>query len=493
MRAAILTSRAAEELVGEVLRDYRGNMDIDVVALPVPAISVLTTSAAAAIVASRPELRERLKSSDMIIVPGLMRGSGDEIARVVGKPVVKGPRILGALPAVLRYVEQGVALSPDKSAEEVLGELRPRVSFEEYARVGGVPIALRGPPLALLAEVHPGVPEGSVASETLRMVQDGADIIVVGAVPSMDPRELGRRVREALLAGRPVIAEAPTRAHAEEALSAGASGLSVEGEMGLELIEEGASPLVIVGDSRLEVLREAERLSGRVKIIADPSLAVPPLGLVDSLVRFRQASAELSVPLLFSAANVSEDVEADTAGVHALLALMGVELRASAYLVVEETYKSHRSTAEAREALRLAEEAFVARSTERGSFSRLLMLKQQYEPPEEPLEQAEQVGYVEPNVRPDEYVQILVSHRRGTIAVRLVRGGKAVLTLEGRHALSIARELVRRAGLNQEHAAYVGYELAKAEEALRLGKTYVQDEPVIETPWERGANGVRKC
>jgi len=47
---------------------------------------------------------------------------------------------------------------------------------------------------------------------------------------------------------------------------------------------------------------------------------------------------------------------------------------------------------------------------------------------------------------------------------------------------------VRRFGLDPEHAAYLGYELAKAEMSLKLGKTYVQDEPLIVVPWERNGN-----
>jgi dihydropteroate synthase len=37
--------------------------------------------------------------------------------------------------------------------------------------------------------------------------------------------------------------------------------------------------------------------------------------------------------------------------------------------------------------------------------------------------------------------------------------------------------------LEAEHAAYIGYELAKAEMALKLGKTYIQDEELLVTPW----------
>ena len=221
----------------------------------------------------------------------------------------------------------------------------------------------------------------------------------------------------------------------------------------------------------------------------DPIVEVPPLGMMRSLSRYLEASSKLRSPILFSAADVTEDVEADTLGVHALLSLMAVELRASAYLVVEETYKSYRSTAEAREALRLAETAWQLRSTERGMFSRLLVVKQDVRPPRAvQAAEAEEVGYVEPKVSADKYVVINADHERGRVVVTFFRDGSPQGAVAGRHALSVARAAVRRFGLDPEHAAYLGYELAKAEISLKLGKTYVQDEPLIVVPWERNGN-----
>ena len=38
--------------------------------------------------------------------------------------------------------------------------------------------------------------------------------------------------------------------------------------------------------------------------------------------------------------------------------------------------------------------------------------------------------------------------------------------------------MLREVTLTQEHAAYLGKELEKAEIALKLGKQYVQDDPL---------------
>ncbi|MGC9112990.1 MAG: dihydropteroate synthase-like protein [Acidilobus sp.] len=489
MKFGIITSGPAEPVVREVLQEG-GLKDFVVVALPVPAISLLTTSAIASVLSSRRDLLSGLSDVDIVVLPGTVRGDASEVAKVTGKPAFKGPRSLGELPVTLKYVSQGARLDTVKAADEVLGSLTPSISYEEAFRIGQVPVPRRGPPVLLLSEVDPRAQD--FAATARRYVEEGAQVIMVGAEDGMSLGELRRRVREAKGLGLPVIAEAPSRAYAEEAIAAGADGLSVADYQVPEVEDLLSRDLaLLVGGDSLDRLRDVEReLAGRAKLIVDPSLAVPPLGLSQSVERYLRASRELSSPLLFSAANVTEEVEADTAGVHAVLALMAVEVRASAYLVVEETYKSVHGTSEAREAIRLAESAYAARASERGMFSRLLVLKQDYPPPPQPQEEvsAEHVGYVEPQVSAGEYVRISADPARGVMRVTLYRDGRAVGSLEGSHALSLARALVRRFNVSAEHAAYIGYELSKAELSLKLGRTYVQDEPVIVTPWEKNGN-----
>ena len=490
MRVGILTSRTAEPLVRETLRHVR-DVETIVVPLPVPVISILTTRTIAAMLRTRPDLVAPLSSADMVLIPGTVSGDAGEISEVVSRPTYKGPKALGELPATLSLVARGVRLDPVKSADEVLGSLRPSLAYEEAFKIGELSVPRRGPPVLLFAEVGPEANLGEVQRVSRRLVSDGADLIVVGATPSMSPAQLAERVKLALASGRPVVAEASSTAQIEAALSAGAEGVSVTAEVALQAVDLLRGEVVIVSARDLLEAETVEREMRGSRLIIDPVLDVPPLGMTSSLVRYLEASARLTSPLLFSAADVTEDVEADTAGVHGLLALMAVEVRASAYLVVEETYKSYRGTAEAREAIRLAEQAWTARTTERGMFSRLLILKQASPPPAIMVNASpvERVGYVEPRLATDHYVVVSADHATGEIVVTLVRDGKAVASVAGRHAMSVARAAVRRFGLDPEHSAYLGYEVAKAELAIKLGRTYTQDEQVIVTPWERNGGG----
>ncbi|MGC9071467.1 MAG: DUF4346 domain-containing protein, partial [Acidilobus sp.] len=401
----------------------------------------------------------------------------------------KGPKALGELPATLAQVAKGARLDTARSADEVLGSLRPELAYEEAFKVGYLSVPRRGPPLLLLSEVEPSVPSERVGRVASRLAEDGADVIVVGATPSWPPAELGKRVREALRAGRPVLAEAPNLGMAEEAISVGAEGVFASPELAVEAKGELKGIVVVASSRDITELRRVESELRGSRLVVDPVVDVPPLGLAKSIERYQEASARLSSPVLFSAADATEDVEADTGGMHALLALIAVELRASAYLVVEETYKSMRGTAEAREAIRLAEAAWQGKSTERGMFSRLLVLKQATSPPTvRPQDEVERVGYVEPRMSSDQYLIISTDHNSGEVLVTFMKDGRPQGTVSGKHAMSVARAAVRRFGLEPEHAAYLGYEVAKAELALKLGRTYTQDEPIIVTPWEKNGN-----
>jgi len=491
VRVAVLTSRTAKPIIEEVLRGVGG---VDVVALPVHAVSFLDADSLARILERNGEILARLRRADVVLVPGSVEGDVSGVEKIVGRPVFKASRSPALLPSLINYLARGGSLSRVEPAERVIG-VRGGVpgEFSVAFTIGGVRVPLRPPPVVLASEVPPGRDPGEAARLAARLVRDGADVVVVGAGFNEKPSTVAARVEAVAGAagGAPVLSEAPSEAHGRAAVDAGASGLVVSAssvEWALRLLPEGGA--LIVGSSDLGELRGAvERAleAGVERVVADPVVGLPLIGFLESLERVRRAASTLSVPVAFTAANFAEEVEADTHGVHAVLAAAAVEAGASLYYVVEDSYKSFRATAEAREALRIASEAAWLRSTPRGLPSRLYVAKQPVKPPrEDPGVEAARVGYVEPRWDRRGHVRVYVDHDRGVIvAVYRLHTGRVVAAFEGRHAPSIARALVRAAGLDPEHAAYLGYELAKAEIALRLGKSYTQDEPVIVPVWEQ--------
>ncbi len=494
-RIAVITSILAREIIEDVLRDYRDR--VIVVPIPVHSIGMLKTSTIARILSLRKDLLKALKDADVILLPGTVEGDAAEVEKVVGVPTFKATKSPIYLRSVISFLEEGGELSKVEPAEEVMP--RSRLSFESEIRVafriGKVSIPVRGPPMALASEIPPYKSSVEAARLAERMVGDGAELISVGCGFDEESSVLRDRIRAVAGVVEEILAETPSKDHVRAAIDSGALGVVAVPDVAIQSAHLlGKEHAIVVGDAAIDGLLKAERelkSLGITKIILDPTIKSPPLGFVDSVKRFTLLAEKSGSPLQFTAANVVEEIEADTHGMHALLAHIAAELRASVYYIVEDSYKSFRSTAEARESVDLAYTSWNLKRT-KDLYSRLLVVKQPHPPPKARLGvKADRVGFVEPVMDRRGYITIYVDHERGVIVAvyNYYKGGK--VAVEGRHATSIARELIRRTGIDPEHSAYLGYELAKAEIALNLGKSYIQDEPVIVPVWgiRRGSEG----
>lgn len=489
-RILLLTSRAAE---GIVRRLAEGAECVEIEVLPVNVAAFLSAGELGRIIESNPRLKEKILSSHITVVPGLVKGDLEDLSGRLGVPIVKGTRSATGIPALLAYIKRGGKLSPKDPADTLIFQ---KTSLPKQAgattRLGPVEVPFRGPPLLIAAEIPPGVDVGENAP---RLESEGADIVIVGTGLEEDPGATLRRVSEATknVSRVALLAEAPSPAHALKALEGGAHGIVTTPEVlgRMQRLEEDW--VVVVADRSVEDLFLAveSAMARGVRVIADPVLDIPLVGFTSSIARYMEASRRIRAPLVFSAANVYPEIEADTHGVHALLALMALEVGASIYYVVEGRYKDRHSTVEAFEAITLAERAYETGLTERGLPSRLLVLKQSTPPPPPRLPAGERVSYIPPRLDRAGYFLVDVDHKRGVLIAEFRGYDGESLRLESPTALSLARAILGRAKVSLEHAAYLGYELCKAELALKLGKTYVQDEEVLSPPWvrERGENG----
>ncbi|MCE4604866.1 MAG: dihydropteroate synthase-like protein [Aeropyrum sp.] len=490
LKVGIITSRAARKIIEEIVRE--SGIDAVILELPVHAIGMLSTKTIAKIISAREELKERAAQSDILLVPGHVEGSTDVIARVVGRPVYKGTVSPAFIPEILSWLRSGGRLDTVLPAEKVidLADYTRKWKVIEAYRISDLVVPLKPPPMVVVSEIPPGVSLDGLQRLVERLVGDGAEIISIGAGFDDSPEVLASKVSIATKAahGKPVIAEAPTLEHAVSAVKSGAKGVILSANTALDITHDSIprDTFVMVSDGGLDSLLEAVsslKRKGFYKLALDPSLKPPMLGFVDSLTNYYKI-VDLGYPLVFSAANIVEEVQADTHGVHAVLALMAAEVGASFYYVVEDSYKSYRSTAEAVEAVKYASASLGLKST-RAVMTKLFVVKQP-NPPPKPVEvkgETVKVGYVEPSMDASGYAFIQVDHGRGLIRLTFHPRRGDPVTYEGVHPNSLLRALVRRFRISEEHAGYIGYELAKAELALRLGKTYIQDSPVLVPVW----------
>ncbi|MEM1873569.1 MAG: dihydropteroate synthase-like protein [Acidilobaceae archaeon] len=492
----MLTSVTAKPVIEALLRSYesRSALEVEVIALTVHSIAAHTAESIRRLVEKIPGLRNKLREFDVVMVPGTVEGDLSVLEASLAKPrVVKGPRSPALISVALNAIAQGLELSRVESVEEHLRHLKleaERAQYTEAFKIGAISVPLRGPPMLLASEIPFECPRERLEREARRVSWEGADIVVVGASYEASSEELAERVAVVKRStGRPVLAEAPSVEHAEKALVSGADGVLVAASTARELSETlraGVEPVIVIGDRDLRALENAARVlaeRGFTKIAIDPVVGVPLFDLASSMSRYLGA-ASLNYPLVFSASNALAELPADTHGAQALLAMIAAELRASIYSVVDREGRLAHATAEAREALRVAHEIHSGRRV--AETSGLFIVKSPTPPVSEKLPySAELVDYVEPRWDKRGYLRILVDHDEGVLVAYYIEYSGRVYGVKGRHAMSVARGLIRLTGIDSEHSAYLGYELAKAELALKLSKSYIQDEDLLGTPWSR--------
>ena len=251
-----------------------------------------------------------------------------------------------------------------------------------------------------------------------------------------------------------------------------------------------------------ENLRRA--LSLGVRAMADPVLSPPLQGLAESIGRYAEVhQAFPDVPLFFGIGNVTELLDADSQGVNGLLAAIGAEVGASVLFTPEYSEKARGSIQELRCASEMMLLAGARRSPPKDLGLDLLVLKEKHRRPEEEMpsefaavgaatghsndgtgdevdDDGLEAGEIEGSGRrwemdPAGSFRIGVAH--GKIVVR-----HESATLVGRSARDILAEIVDRGLVTRlDHAGYLGRELERAETALKLGRSYFQDEPLFST------------
>ncbi len=198
---------------------------------------------------------------------------------------------------------------------------------------------------------------------------------------------------------------------------------------------------------------------------ADPILDPIPFGFTASIVRYHRLRERFAdVPIMMGIGNLTELVEADTSGINALLLGMAAELNVSAVLTTQVSAHARRAVREADWARRIMHAAAQQRSLPKGLSNALMTVHAKHPFPDSAEEIAATAAQVrDPNFR-----------------VQVSPDGLHVYNRDGLRTGQGAFELWPRLGLENDaaHAFYMGVELAHAEIALRLGKRYVQDQPL---------------
>ena len=377
--------------------------------------------------------------ADRIIVPGRCRGDCDALSAHYGIAVQRGPEELKDLPRFFNRAAKPVDLS-------------------EYE-------------VAIFAEIvdAPRLTVTQIVERAGSLRTDGADVIDLGCLPETEFAHLEGSVRALKAEGFAVSVDS---VDGGELLRGGRAGADYLLSLTLDTLwiadEVAATPVLIArapGDEA-SLYEAIQRLSERGRaFLADPILDPIPFGLTASIVRYHRLRERFpDAPIMMGVGNLTELTEADTSGINALLFGIAAELNVAAVLTTQVSAHARRAVREADWARRIMHAAARQRALPKGLNDALMTVHAKHPFPD----------------TPDEIEAVAAQVRDPNFRIQVSAAGLHVYNRDGHRRGHGAFELWPQLKLDTDapHAFYMGVELAHAEIAWRLGKRYVQDQPL---------------
>ncbi|MHC1625059.1 MAG: dihydropteroate synthase-like protein [Methermicoccaceae archaeon] len=504
MRALLVTGNLADKdvreavsSVSDVLKE-RG-IDIVVDTLDIDVAAFIGQRKLSSHLASR---QQQDIMFDLIIVPGLITTSFDTVEKRFGIPVRLGPKHAYDLRYVLPVLAD-VELSTTTPACSLLADLmqreaRGRVEKAELSAsyafmLKDIKIGGTSRPKVFAEVVDTNLlTDAELRSRILYFEQSGADIIDLGFSVDADISSVSSAVRVARrTTSLPISIDSMEPSLVVEGADAGCDlVLSIDGEV-LDYVEgmgKGLNPRVayvvvpdrhggIVDEDSLYVNIERIRTLGASKLLADPVLE--PFGgkrkfvtSVSACMRFHERHPD--IPLFFGIGNVVELFDADSVGLNACLTAIGYELGAGVLFTPEYSPKARGSVAELRRACEMMMLSAIRSTSPKDLGLDLLILKEKRRRPQVKTEGCVDALKKE-HWRCDPKGAYLIGiSDDGYIVARREDDG---MCIRGRTAKEVSDHILMSGGVSLlEHAMYLGRELERAELAIRLGRSFAQDD-----------------
>jgi dihydropteroate synthase-like protein len=375
--------------------------------------------------------------ADRIVVPGHCAGDLAALSDELGVPIERGPEDLHDLPAHFGQQRLGVDLT--------------RHDVRIFAEI------VEAPHLAL----------EDILARAREFAGEGADIIDLGCLPATPFPHLEDAVAALHQAGFVVSVDSADPAELRRAGRAGADFVLSLNETMLDLAAEiEAVPVLIpakLGDLD-SLCRAADALerAGRPCIL-DSILDPIPFGLAASLARYAELRRRRPASrILMGIGNLTELVEADTAGINAVLFGAIAELGITDVLAVRKSPHCRTAIREADRARRIMHAAKDLGRLPVGIDPGLACLRDR-----KPF-----------TASPDEIAETAGAVRDANFRIEVAADGIHLYNRDGHHVARDAFALYPKLGVEADgaHAFYLGAELMKAQIAFELGKRYVQDE-----------------
>ncbi|MEQ1652832.1 MAG: DUF6513 domain-containing protein [Hyphomicrobium sp.] len=297
----------------------------------------------------------------------------------------------------------------------------------------------------------------------------GADVIDVGCQPGSAFPHLEEMVAALVNAGFKVSVDSGDFDELARAAKAGAHFVLSLDETTLDVVKGTKCVPILVpkphGD--LASLVRAIDLAKKKKIkhIADPILDPIHFGFTTSIERYAELRRQRpDVEMLMGTGNLTELTDADSQGVTAMLLGICSELKIQNVLIVQVSPHTRRTIEEHDAARRLMYRAREDESLPKSYGGGLLSLHD-----------------LNPTPMSDAEIRSAAAGvRDANFRIQVGDDGVHIYSRDGHHVARDPFDLYAKLNVDADgaHAFYLGYELAKAEIALHLGKRYAQDNPL---------------
>ncbi|MGZ4880061.1 MAG: dihydropteroate synthase-like protein [Halobacteriota archaeon] len=486
MRVLIATGRCAEDVVKESVGQAADVvvLDIDVAALMTPPLLKKAYSE---------HIRQLARAYDIILIPGSSNPSGfGSLAEELNTNIVLGPKQAYDLNLVLDSLEDS-QLSLNESADRIILKKRQNDALQlliELERSATYDFKIRDKKIGgnsrmkVLAEIidAPFVDCKRIAK---RHIRNGADIIDVGIPIGTTEKEVRQTFAQ--------VNEVTSRynvATSVDSLDPAliCAGIDAGAELVLSFTAENASeigPLIAEKDIATVVLPHNGDVCSSValargyqirKILADPVLYPIGVGAANSLVEYRRVRSLSRLPLFLGVGNIVELMEADSVGANALLAGFAMELGVSMLFTPEHSDKARGSVEELKTAAQMMHLVQFKKGSPKDLGINLLKLKERKRRPEYEITRGSVFDTKDfgPKIfSPDPSGSFVIGIKDGIIYARHDSG----TTIQGDSAEKILTAILElKLASTAAHAGYLGRELKQAEIALKLGRSYAQDD-----------------
>ena len=528
MKILIVTGTIAKDNIMKHVFDYKKH-ELYIKILPIPIAAFITPKLVLYHLKKEKVFESinsdkdcRLSDIDLIITPGLMKQDAVAIKDEINIPCVKGSTnsadikltldILGDIdlstttPAdiLIREKQYEESMNIINKFNKLTNENKELLDKKSNIMIGNCPTG-QDFPMRVLGEIANATSftEDELLNKVDYYIKSGADMIDVGMTAGENNHKKAYEMIKTIKDNHdiPVSIDSMNPDEIISGLNAGADMvLSLDHGNYKKVIatiaDYEARAVIIPTDysknhipsspedkvKSLELLdKKCESITTIADLLLDPINSPSLVKSLDAYSLYRRQNP--LKPMFFGVGNVSELLDADSQGVHALLAAIAMELKMCILFTPEASLKTKNAISELKTASHMMFISKYKNSIPKNIGINLIQLKDAYRKDNakidtDGLEKIE--AYGDGKFIPDRKGSFKIIVEDGYIKAIYYVNYKKTSVIYGRCARDIYEEILRRDMISRlEHAAYMGMELQKAETALKLNKQYVQDFPVF--------------